>query len=89
MPRLRPSRGFEARESHRAALLLHALAMMAGLCAAAVVNRLSSPGRLWFQWVALAWAIAFGAHLWRFSRGTLATMRSGETGSERTDPSRR
>ncbi len=81
MPRLRPSRGFEARESHRAGLLLHALVMMIGLCAAALANRFASPDRIWFQWVAIAWGIAFGFHLWRFSRGTLATM-----GGRRRDP---
>ncbi len=74
MPRSRPSRGFEAREEHRAGLLLHAVAMMAGLAGAALANRFLSPGRPWFQWVALAWGAAFAVHLWRFTRGTLGTM---------------
>jgi hypothetical protein len=57
--------------------------MMAGLGAVAVANRFMSPDRMWFQWVALAWVIAFGVHLWRFSRGTLGTM-----GGARRDPTR-
>ncbi len=75
------------REDHRAGLLLHAIAMMAGILAAAMANRFVSPERLWFQWVALAWGLAFGFHLWRFSRGTLATMggsrREAEPGRDR------
>ncbi len=77
MARLHPTRGFETREDHRAALLLHALAMMVGIVAAAAANRFLSPDRLWFHWVALGWAGAFGLHLWRFARGTLATMGGG------------
>ena len=82
MARAGPSRGFETREGHRAGLLLHALAMMAGVVVAAAVNRMLSPGRLWVQWVALAWAVAFGVHLWRFSRGTLSTMTGGRRGED-------
>ena len=44
------------------------------LLACAVLNRRFSPDRFWAQWVAIAWGIAFAAHLWVFSRGTLATM---------------
>jgi hypothetical protein len=74
MARTRPSKGFEAREQHRMLLVLHALLMIGGLAACAVVNRLRSPGTLWVQWVALAWLCLFCAHLWAFSRGTIATM---------------
>jgi len=43
------------------------------LCCA-FANRRYSPDRFWVQWVALAWGGLFLAHLWWFSRGTLATM---------------
>jgi predicted anti-sigma-YlaC factor YlaD len=69
-----PGRGFKVRENHRVLLTIHALVMISGLLVCAVLNRRSSPERFWVQWVALAWAAAFAAHLWFFSRGTLATM---------------
>jgi hypothetical protein len=69
-----PGRGFRIRESHRVLLTIHALVMISGLLACAVLNRRFSPDRFWVQWVAIAWGIAFAAHLWVFSRGTLATM---------------
>ena len=78
MARSHPSKGFVAREQHRGALVLHALLMIVGLGACAVVNRMRSPGTLWVQWVALAWLCAFGVHLWLFARGTLATMGGGK-----------
>ena len=74
MPRSGPSRGFLAREQQRVLLTIHALVMIAGLLACAVVNRMRSPERLWVQWVALAWGAVFLVHLWAFSRSTLATM---------------
>src|SRR5882672_10446289 len=67
-------RGFLIRENHRVLLTIHALVMIFGLVACAVLNRRFSPERFWVQWVALAWGAAFLAHLWVFSRGTLATM---------------
>lgn len=69
-----PGKGFLVRESHRVLLTIHALVMIFGLLACALLNRRFSPDRFWVQWVALAWGSAFLAHLWVFSRGTLATM---------------
>jgi len=69
-----PGRGFRVRESHRVLLTIHALVMISGLLVCAVLNRRFSPDRFWVQWVALAWGTVFAAHLWVFSRGTLATM---------------
>ena len=69
-----PGKGFLVRESHRVLLTIHALVMISGLLACALLNRRFSPDRFWVQWVAIAWAAAFLAHLWVFSRGTLATM---------------
>jgi hypothetical protein len=69
-----PGKGFLVREHHRVLLTIHALLMIFGLLVCAVVNRRFSPDRFWVQWVALAWGGAFLAHLWVFSRGTLATM---------------
>ncbi|HYY52515.1 MAG TPA: 2TM domain-containing protein [Myxococcales bacterium] len=69
-----PGKGFLIREHHRTLLTIHALVMISGLLVCAVVNRRFSPDRLWVQWVALGWGIAFLLHLWVFSRGTLATM---------------
>ena len=69
-----PSKGFLAREQHRVLLTVHALVMISGLLACALANRLYTPDRFWVQWVALAWAALFLAHLAVFSRGTLATM---------------
>ncbi len=69
-----PSKGFLAREQHRVLLTVHALVMISGLLACALLNRVYSPGRFWVQWVALVWAAIFLAHLAVFSRGTLATM---------------
>lgn|GEM_PF-1354741 len=74
MPRKTPSRGFLAREQHRVLLTIHALVLISGLAACAFLNRRFSPDRMWVQWVALAWGGLFAAHLWIFSRGTLATM---------------
>ena len=74
MPRTTPSKGFLAREQHRVLLTVHALVMISGLLACALVNRVYSPERFWVQWVALAWGSVFLLHLWIFSRGTLATM---------------
>ena len=74
MARSKPSKGFLAREQHRVALTLHAFAMIAGLLACAVVNRMKTPDRFWVQWVALAWGAVFLVHLAVFSRSTLATM---------------
>ena len=74
MARKTPSKGFLAREHHRVALTLHAFAMISGLLACAVVNRMRTPDRFWVQWVALAWGVVFLVHLAVFSRGTLATM---------------
>ena len=78
MPRTRPSKGFEAREAHRMGLVLHALLMIFGLLALALLNRMRTPDTLWVQWVALAWGGVFAVHLWIFSRGTLATMGGGD-----------
>ena len=80
MARTRPSRGFEAREQQRMLLVLHALAMIGGLGVCAMVNRMRSPGTLWVQWVALVWFAAFCAHLWIFSRRTIATMGGARRG---------
>ena len=77
MPRTKPSKGFLAREQHRVLLTIHALVMIFGLLACAVVNRRFSPDRFWVQWVALAWGVVFLVHLAIFSRGTLATMGGG------------
>ena len=74
MARSKPSQGFVAREQHRIALTLHAFAMIVGLLACAVVNRMATPDRFWVQWVALGWGALFLLHLAIFSRGTLATM---------------
>ena len=81
MARTKPSKGFVAREHHRAALTLHAFAMIAGLLACAAVNRLKTPQHFWVQWVALVWGALFVAHLMIFSRGTLATMGGQGKGS--------
>lgn len=67
-------KGFLARERQRVLLTVHALVMISGLLACALVNRRLSPERLWVQWVALAWGALFVVHLWLFSRRTLATM---------------
>lgn len=72
--RSKPSKGFLAREQQRVLLTVHALLMIFGLLACALVNRMRSPDRFWVQWVALAWGALFLAHLAVFSRGTLATM---------------
>ena len=80
---MKPSKGFLAREHHRAALTLHAFAMIAGLLACAAVNRMRTPQHFWVQWVALAWGALFLVHLVMFSRGTLATM-----GGRDRDPGR-
>jgi hypothetical protein len=69
-----PGKGFRVREHQRVLLTLHALLMISGLLACAVVNRRFSPERFWVQWVALAWGAAFVLHLWVFARSTLATM---------------
>ncbi len=74
MARERPTKGFETREVHRMALVLHALVMISGLLLLALVNRMRTPDVLWVQWAALGWGAAFAVHLWIFSRGTLATM---------------
>ncbi len=74
MARTAPSKGFLAREQHRVLLTVHALVMISGLLACAVLNRRFSPDRFWVQWVALAWGAIFLIHLAIFSRGTLATM---------------
>ena len=74
MARSKPSKGFLARESQRVLLTVHALVMISGLLACAMLNRLYSPERFWVQWLALVWAAIFLAHLAVFSRGTLATM---------------
>lgn len=74
MARTSPSKGFLAREQHRVLLTVHALVMITGLLACALANRLYSPDRFWVQWVALAWAVLFLAHLFVFSRDTIATM---------------
>jgi hypothetical protein len=74
VPRTKPSKGFLAREQHRVLLTIHALLMIFGLLACAVVNRRFSPERFWVQWVALGWGALFLVHLAVFSRGTLATM---------------
>ena len=67
-------KGFLARERQRVLLTVHALLMISGLLACALVNRRFSPDRFWVQWVALVWGALFLVHLWWFSRGTLATM---------------
>jgi hypothetical protein len=67
-------RGFLVREHHRTLLTVHALVMISGLLFCALLNRRFSPDRLWVQWVALVWGAVFVAHLWVFSKGTLATM---------------
>lgn len=77
MARSAPSKGFRTREHHRVLLTLHACAMIAGLLACAVVNRMKTPDRMWVQWVALAWGALFAVHLAIFSRQTLATMGGG------------
>ena len=77
MSRQKPSKGFLAREQHRVLLTIHALLMIFGLLACAVVNRRFSPDRFWVQWVALGWGALFLVHLAIFSRGTLATMGGG------------
>ena len=74
MARTSPSRGFVAREQHRVLLTVHALVMITGLLACALVNRVYSPERFWVQWVALGWAAIFLVHLGIFSRETIATM---------------
>jgi hypothetical protein len=72
--RTSPSKGFLAREHHRVLLTVHALVMITGLLACALLNRVYSPERFWVQWVALVWAAIFLAHLYIFSRETIATM---------------
>ena len=62
-------------------LTIHAPVMISGLLACALLNRRLSPDRLWVQWVALGWFALFFAHLWIFSRGTLATMGGRRRGS--------
>ncbi|HZX94336.1 MAG TPA: 2TM domain-containing protein [Myxococcales bacterium] len=69
-----PGKGFLIRERHRVLLTAHAFAMIFGLLACALVNRRLSPDRFWVHWVALGWGVLFLAHLWVFSRSTLATM---------------
>jgi hypothetical protein len=76
--RSKPSQGFLAREHHRVALTLHAVAMIVGLLACAVVNRMATPDRFWVHYVAIAWGALFLVHLAIFSRGTLATMAGRE-----------
>ena len=83
MPRSAPSKGFLAREQHRVLLTVHALVMISGLLACALLNRRYSPDRFWVQWVALGWGALFLVHLAVFSRGTLATMGGGGAGSAR------
>jgi hypothetical protein len=67
-------KGFLARERQRVLLTVHALLMISGLLACALLNRRLTPDRFWVQWVALAWGALFTGHLWAFSRSTLATM---------------
>jgi hypothetical protein len=67
-------KGFLARERQRVLLTVHALLMISGLLACALLNRRFSPDRFWVQWVALFWGALFLGHLWLFSRSTLATM---------------
>ena len=74
MPRTTPTKGFLAREQQRLLLTVHALLMISGLLACALLNRRYSPDRFWVQWVALAWGAFFLAHLAVFSRETIATM---------------
>lgn len=74
MARRSPNKGFLARETHRVLLTIHALVMISGLLACALLNRALSPARLWVQWVALGWGFFFVAHLVAFARGTLSTM---------------
>ena len=74
MARTSPSKGFLAREQQRVLLTVHALVMITGLLACAFLNRVLTPDHFWVQWVALAWAALFLAHLAVFSRETLATM---------------
>jgi len=83
-----PGRGFLVRENHRVLLTIHALVMVSGLLACALLNRRLSPERLWVQWVAIAWGAVFAVHLWIFARGTLATMgrRPGRDGSAGKHP---
>jgi len=69
-----PGKGFMVREQHRMLLTAHALVMITVLLGCALANRRYSPDRFWVQWVALAWGSLFLAHLWWFSRGTLASM---------------
>jgi hypothetical protein len=69
-----PGKGFLVREGHRQLLTAHALVMISGLLVCAFCNRRYSPDRFWVQWVALAWFAIFAAHLWWFSKSTLATM---------------
>ena len=68
--------GFDIREAHRQALVLHACLLTFGLLASALANRMFSPDRLWVHWVALGWGALFLAHLARFYRSTLASMTS-------------
>ena len=68
--------GYDIRESHRQALVLHACLLTVGLLGCAVANRMFSPDALWVHWVALGWGALFLAHLTRFYRSTLASMTS-------------
>ncbi|HJZ84556.1 MAG TPA: hypothetical protein VKN99_05260 [Polyangia bacterium] len=72
--RLEPSRAVRIRDQHRTWLTIHFLVLAGGLVAAFAVNRFLTPETFWAQWVALAWGLAFGAHVAVFARATLATM---------------
>ena len=68
------SKAFFRRDAHRRALNFHVALLVFGLGIAFVINRFVTPDRLWAQWVALGWGVAFTIHLVIFARETLATM---------------
>ncbi len=72
--RIEPSRAVRIRDQHRTWLTVHFLMLAGGLVAAFAANRFLTPETLWAQWVALAWGLAFAAHVAVFARATLATM---------------
>jgi hypothetical protein len=74
MARTQPSRAFRVRDSHRHWLTAHFVVACLGLIAAFAVNRFYTPDHFWVQWLALAWGVAFAAHVAYFARSTLATM---------------
>lgn len=84
-----PKGGRRIRDDHRRSLMLHFSAMVVGLMVLAIVNRSLTPHVLWVHWALLGWGVLFAVHLFRFEKGTMATMgrrRTARRPEEQTSP---